>query len=370
MDSHTLQGSLILAGGLLLAGCGNSGASAGDPPAPASAASPMAQAPKAIEASADFNPRLLRRFLPVRARIDAEGRPASDELVALGRTLFYDKRLSKNRDLSCNSCHKLDAYGVDGEATSPGFGGQRGGRNSPTVYNSAGYFAQFWDGRASDVEAQAKGPILNPIEMAMPDEQSVVLRLKAIPGYVSAFQRAFPGESAPVTYDNVGRAIGAFERGLTTPSRWDSYLKGDKSALSPAEVDGLKLFTNVGCMVCHTGEFLGGNSYQRAGAVEPWPNQTDEGRAAVTKNAADRMMFKVPTLRNIAKTAPYFHDGSAKTLDVAVRMMGKHQLGLELEDGEVRSIVTWLGSLTGELPMSYIAVPTLPPDAGEVRGAP
>jgi cytochrome c peroxidase len=274
--------------------------------------------------------------------MDAAGGPASDELVALGRSLYFDKRLSRNRDVSCNSCHKLDAYGVDGEPTSPGDAGQRGGRNSPTVYNSAGFFAQFWDGRATDVEQQAKGPILNPIEMAMPNEKALVTRLQTIPGYVRAFERAFPKESTPITYDNVGRAIGAFERGLTTPSRWDAYLRGDKTALDAAELEGLKLFTNVGCMVCHTGELLGGNSYQRAGAVEPWPNQTDEGRAGVTKNAADRMMFKVPTLRNIAKTAPYFHDGSAKTLDVAVRMMGKHQLGLELEDGEVRSILSWL----------------------------
>jgi cytochrome c peroxidase len=198
--------------------------------------------------------------------------------------------------------------------------------------------------------------------MAMPSAEAVLARLKVIPGYVEAFSKAFPEQTAPLTYDNVGRAIGAFERGLSTPARWDDYLRGDKSALSAAEVEGLKVFTNVGCMVCHTGEFLGGNSYQRAGVVEPWPNQSDEGRQKITASTADKMMFKVPTLRNITKTAPYFHDGSAPTLPAAVRMMGTYQLGLDLSDAEVQSIVTWLESLTGKLPTSYIAEPTLPPD--------
>jgi cytochrome c peroxidase len=342
----------------VLSGCMNeTPADAGPKPevTPAPAAAPSLEAPaKAL------NPRLLRRFAPIRATIESPEHPLTAEKVALGRMLYFDKRLSKNQDLSCNTCHSLEAYGVDGEATSPGDGGQRGGRNSPTVYNAAGYFAQFWDGRAADVEQQAKGPILNPIEMAMPSSEAVVARLKSIAGYREAFSKAFPGVTDPITYDAVGDAIGAFERGLVTPARWDKYLRGDKNALHEGELEGLKIFTNVGCMVCHTGEFLGGTSYQRVGAVEPWPNQSDPGRARVTNNAADKMMFKVPTLRNIQKTAPYFHDGSAKTLDEAVRMMGKHQLGLELSDAEVTAIVAWLGALTGELPKEYIAPPSLP----------
>lgn len=329
------------------------------PSTPAAATSSAPDAP-AIAASKDFNPRLLRRFVPLRESLESPEHPLTEERISLGRMLYYDPRLSKNQDLSCNSCHKLDAYGVDGETTSAGEQGQRGGRNSPTVYHAAGYFTQFWDGRAADVEEQAKGPILNPIEMGMPSPAAVVARLKTIPGYHEAFSRAFPDKSDPITYDAVGIAIGAFERRLVTPSRWDKYLRGEKAALTDGELEGLKVFTNVGCMVCHTGEFLGGTSYQRVGAVEPWPNQADAGRASITKNDADRMMFKVPTLRNIAKTGPYFHDGSAKTLDQAVRMMGKHQLGLELSDGEIASIVTWLGSLTGELPTAYIAPPILP----------
>jgi cytochrome c peroxidase len=328
--------------------------------APAAAAANSAPTMANVDQSKGFNPRLLRRFTPVRKRIESEAHPASEAQIALGRQLYYDKRISANQNLACESCHRLEAYGVDGEATSEGGAGARGSRNSPTVYHSAGYFAQFWDGRAADVEEQAKGPILNPIEMGMPSAEAVESRLKGIPGYAAEFAKAFPDDKKPLNYDNVGRAIGAFERGLTTHSRWDDYLEGNNAALTADEVEGLKVFTNVGCMVCHTGEFLGGNSYQRVGAVEPWPNQADQGRAAVTKSAADRMMFKVPTLRNVEKTAPYFHDGSAKTLDEAVRMMGKHQLGLDLADTEVASIVKWLDSLTGQLPTAYIAPPELP----------
>jgi cytochrome c peroxidase len=167
-----------------------------------------------------------------------------------------------------------------------------------------------------------------------------------------------------VTFDNVGKALGAFERKLTTPSRWDDYLRGNQNALTGPEVEGLKVFTNVGCMVCHTGEFVGGAMYQKVGVVDPWPNQKDQGRFEVTKQEVDRMMFKVPTLRNVAKTAPYFHDGSVATLDAAVRTMGRHQLGLKLSDREVASIVAWLGSLTGKLPEDYIEEPALPPSSG------
>jgi cytochrome c peroxidase len=375
MQTLSLLRSLVLCcvGVPALAGCEN-GKAPEPTPSPSAAVPPstlaVPVATAGVDASKAFNPRLLRRFAPVRARIESAERPASAELISLGRKLYFEKRLSLNENLSCQSCHRLEAYGVDGEATSAGGAGQRGGRNTPTVYHSAGSFTQFWDGRASDVEEQAKGPILNPVEMGMPSGDAVVARLETIPGYAQEFAKAFPTDEQPLTYDNVGRAIGAFERGLTTRSRWDAFLEGNDKALSAEEVEGLKVFTNVGCMVCHTGEFLGGSSYQRVGAVEPWPNQADVGRGAVTKNAADRMMFKVPTLRNVAKTGPYFHDGSAKTLDDAVRMMGKHQLGLELGDSEIASIVTWLESLTGDLPTEYIAPPELPGQAAMARKDP
>ncbi|HXK18110.1 MAG TPA: cytochrome c peroxidase, partial [Polyangiaceae bacterium] len=315
-----------------------------------------------------INPRLLRRFEPLRGQIESSDNPLTLAKVELGRQLFFEKRLSGQQDLSCNSCHDLQHYGVDGQRTSAGAHGRLGSRNSPTVYNAAGFFAEFWDGRAGSVETQAVGPILNPIEMALPNGEYAVRLLKSMPEYVSAFANAFPGEPEPVTFSNVGRAIGAFERKLTTPARWDDYLRGNENALSDRELEGLKIFTNIGCMVCHTGEFVGGSMYQKVGVVEPWPNQKDQGRFETTKLDADRMMFKVPTLRNIAQTAPYFHDGSVPTLSLAVRTMGKHQLGLELADGEIAAIVAWLGSLTGELPQQYVTPPSLPPSSAATPG--
>jgi cytochrome c peroxidase len=250
---------------------------------------------------------------------------------------------------------------VDNLPTSPGHKGQKGNRNSPTVYNAAGHFVQFWDGRAPTVEEQAKGPILNPVEMAMPGEEHVLAVIKSIPQYVEAFAKAFPGEADPITYNNVGRAIGAFERTLTTPAPWDKYLTGDTKALSAKEKAGFNKFVEVGCMTCHTGPYVGGMMYQKAGLVQPWPSQTDQGRFDHTKNEADRMLFKVPSLRNVAKTGPYFHDGSVSDLGTAVKMMARHQLGRELSDDDVGLIVAWLGTLTGDLPTDKIAEPTAYP---------
>jgi cytochrome c peroxidase len=351
---------------LLLGACSSkssastSAEGAGAEPTPAAATAPAAAGKGEAQARREeVNPRLLRRFKPLRADF-VEPSATSKEQQDLGRMLFFDTRLSRDHDLSCNSCHSLDAYGVDGQPTSSGAKGQKGNRNSPSVYHAAGNFTNFWDGRAATVEEQAKGPILNPGEMAMPSPEAVVERLVAVPGYVQAFAKAFPDDPKPLTYDNVGRAIGAFERKLVTPSRWDEYLNGKEDALTAQEVAGLKIFTDVGCMTCHTGELVGGSMFQKVGVIQPWPNQQDRGRAHVTKTEADEMMFKVPPLRNVAKTAPYFHDGSAKTLQEAVRLMGRHQLGEELADADVEAVVAWLGSLTGELPGEYIKKPELP----------
>jgi cytochrome c peroxidase len=318
----------------------------------------------AAQVHPEFNPRLLRRFRPLRAVLARDGETPLAARVDLGRALYFDPRLSKSGLLSCNGCHPLERYGADGQVTSPGHEGKRGPRNSPTVYHAAGYFAQFWDGRAIDVERQAKTPILNPLEMAMKSGSQVEQVLQRISGYEPLFRNAFPNTKQAITFEHVGQALGAFERGLLTPSRWDRYLTGDKTALTAPEIDGLRIFTNVGCMVCHTGEFLGGSMFEKVGVVEPWPNQKDLGRYQVTNDERDRMVFKVPTLRNIEKTAPYFHDGSAATLSDAVRMMGRHQLGLELSDGEVVAIEVWLKTLTGPLPTDYIKPPTLPGAAG------
>jgi cytochrome c peroxidase len=332
------------------------------PGAPAAAAARVADIATRGE-SADLNPRLFRRFKPVRATIALANAPEpTGAQIDLGRMLFFDKRLSRDHDLSCNSCHALDHFGVDNEPTSIGAKGVRGRRNSPTVYNAAGHFTAFWDGRVTNVEEQAKMPILNPAEMAMPNEKAVVARLAHVPGYVTAFHAAFPGDPVPVSYDNLGRAIGAFERKLVTPSRWDKFVAGNRRALTTQEISGLKLFMDLGCMTCHTGEFLGGTMFQKVGVAAAWPNQEDQGRYEVTKLPSDRMLFKVPSLRNVAKTAPYFHDGSAKTLEEAVTFMARMQIGEELSGTDVTALVSWLGSLTGELPAKYIEPPQLPPD--------
>lgn len=312
----------------------------------------------------DFDVELLRRqaegifgVLPELAG-NADN-PVTVEKVTLGRMLYYDPRLSRSQDISCNSCHLLSKYGQDSEATSPGDRGQRGVRNSPTVYNAALQFAQFWDGRAKDVEEQAKGPVLNPIEMAMPSEEAVLVVLRSIPGYVDAFAKAFPASIEPITYDNMAKAIGVFERQLMTPSRFDAFMAGDTAALTPAEVKGLKTFVDTGCITCHMGPAVGGTMYQKMGLVKPYPTQ-DPGRFDVTGLEQDRGVFKVPMLRNIEKTGPYFSDGSIDTLESAVSIMAEYQLGKQLSAEENASIRTFLSVLTGEVDAAYVAKPALP----------
>ena len=292
--------------------------------------------------------------------MDSAANPITEEKVALGRMLYYDARLSKGQDVSCNSCNELSNYGVDNQPVSDGDQGQKDTRNSPTVYNAAGHFVQFWDGRAPTVEEQAKGPILNPVEMAMPSEKRALAVVYSMPEYVAAFQRAFPGEKHPVTFDNLAKAIGAFERKLVTVSRWDKFLGGDRAALSDAEKAGLNTFLDAGCQNCHNGVYMGGSMFQKLGLAKPWANTNDPGRFAVTKQEADRMVFKVPTLRNVEKTAPYFHDGSIATLEEAVRQMADHQLARTLTKEEAGSIASFLKALTGDLPTEYIKEPPLP----------
>ena len=289
----------------------------------------------------------------------SETNPVTAEKIVLGRMLYFDARLSKNHDVSCNSCHDLAAFGVDGEPTSPGHKGQRGNRNSPTVYNAALHVAQFWDGREPDVEAQAKGPVLNPVEMAMPSEEAVVAVLKSIPGYAPLFAAAFPDDEDPIDYDNMARAIGAFERPLITADRLDAFVSGQDAVLSDEDLAGLEEFIDVGCVTCHMGPTIGGGMYRKLGLVKPYATE-DPGRVEVTGNEADRFVFKVPSLRNIAMTWPYFHDGSIASLQEVIRLMAEHQLGIELSDEQVARIETFLGTLTGTVDPEYIAAPELP----------
>ena len=306
------------------------------------------------------DPAKLQAFKALPAVMESAGNPITDDKVNLGRMLYYDARISRGQDVSCNTCHALDKYGVDEEATSTGFKGQKGTRNSPTVYNAAGHFVQFWDGRAPTVEEQAKGPILNPVEMGMPDQKRVIRVLRSMPEYVQAFQKAFPGAKDPLTFDNVGQAIGAFERKLVTSARWDKFLGGDQTALTDQEKAGLNTFLDTGCQACHSGAFMGGSVFEKLGAVKPYPDTRDLGRFDVTNQEADKQVFKVPSLRNVEKTAPYFHDGSVKTLEEAVADMGNYQLGRSLSPAEVTSIISFLKTLTGDLPSEYIKEPALP----------
>lgn len=330
-------------------------------PAEQKQAESRAPAPPAAPAKPTFNINMVAAFKPALPKeFENKDDPITEEKITLGRMLYFDKRLSKSQELSCNSCHVLEKYGVDGEKTSLGHKGQRGSRNSPTVYNAAGHFAQFWDGRSPHVEHQATGPMMNPVEMALPDEAAAKKVLSSMPGYVAEFKKAFPDEKDPVSLKNAGRAMGAFERRLVTPSPWDKLLDGDEKALTDEQKEGFMTFLNNGCTACHMGTLLGGTSYQKVGAVVPWPNQVDQGRFEVTRNEADKMMFKAPSLRNITETAPYFHDGSVATLQEAVKMMGKHQLGRDISDADVKSIVTFLGALKGELPTEFIKEPELP----------
>ena len=302
---------------------------------------------------ADNADRLMRKagryFEPLPVEMPG-GENDTSERVALGKKLYFDTRLSINNTQSCSSCHLVEGgrAGVDNLPTSPGAEGKLGTRNSPTVLNAGWQFAQFWDGRASDLQDQAGQPILNPIEMGMPDEQSVIDKLAALEEYQQAFAKAFPDSASPLTYANLTEAIAAFERTLRTESRFDDFLQGNKTALSPQEQNGLSIFIRVNCVECHDGPLVGGGLYEKLGKYQAFQNTADQGRYEVTGDDEDRMVFKVAQLRNVAVTGPWFHDGSVTTLDDAVRSMAEMQLDQKLDDAEIKAIVAFLGSLTGK----------------------
>ncbi len=279
-------------------------------------------------------------------------------MAELGKKLYFDPRLSKSGFISCNSCHNLSMGGTDNLKTSIGDHWQEGPINAPTVLNSSLNLAQFWDGRAKDLKEQAGGPIANPGEMGFTHKLAVQV-LESIPAYQAEFKQVF-GKS-DIDIDKVTTAIAEFEKTLVTPnSRFDKWLKGDKKALSDDEVAGYNLFKDSGCTACHNGPAVGGNSYQKMGVVEPYKATSPaEGRVAVTKEDADRFKFKVPTLRNVEMTYPYFHDGEAQTLSEAVETMGRIQLGKKFNAKQNAQIVAFLKSLTGDQPS--FKLPILPP---------
>jgi len=295
--------------------------------------------------------------------------------IALGKLLFFDPRLSASEIISCNTCHNVGTGGVDAGPTSVGHGWAKGPRRAPTVYNAVFNVAQFWDGRAADLKAQAKGPVQASVEMnATPDH--VVKTLSSMPEYVQMFQKAFPGDAAPVSFDNFAKAVEAFEATLITPSSpLDQFLEGDAGALDAQQKAGLKLFMDKGCSACHNGVNIGGAAYFPFGVVEK-PGADilppgDKGRFNVTKTASDDYVFRAAPLRNVALRAPYFHSGQVWTLKDAVAVMGSAQLGAKLSDKDEDDIVAFLGSLTGQLPkIDYPVLPvrtatTPPPSLGK-----
>jgi len=305
-------------------------------------------------------------FEPLPKVMASADNPLSDVKVQLGKMLYYEPRLSKSGVISCNSCHNIATYGVDNMPTSIGHKWAIGDVNSPTTMNAAATVAQFWDGRAEDVEEQAKGPVLNPAEMGIPHEQFAVDRIASIPEYKELFKQAFAGQENPLTYDNMANAIGAFERTLVTPGRFDKFLEGDTTALTQVEKEGLNAFIERGCTSCHFGATVGGGQFDKFGIYKPYQELTgstklDEGRFEVTKNEADRFTFKVPVLRNVSRTYPYFHDGTVWSLKDATKIMGEAQLDEEIPEPELKALVAFLNSLTGEIPKDALQLPVLPP---------
>ncbi len=277
-------------------------------------------------------------------------------IAQLGKRLYFEEAISANGTLSCNSCHPIDNYGVDNLPVSPGFDGTLGTRNSPTTFNAWFHATQFWDGRSPDLTDQAKGPPLNPIEMGLSDPREVEDILASLPVYPEMFAAAFPGEENPITFDNFAAALAAFQETLATPAAFDAFLDGAAHALNDVQKEGLALFIEAACIVCHSGPGLGGNNMFRFGLVHgPYYEFTgsagrDRGVAEVTGSEADKYVFKTPGLRNVEMTAPYFHDGSIESLADATRIMAYTQLGRELDDDQIYKIVEFYRSLTGEIP--------------------
>ena len=314
----------------------------------------------------ELRDRALELFEPLPSTVPAVAdNEITPEKIDLGKALFFDPRLSASGVFSCNSCHNLATGGDDNLETSIGHGWQKGPRNAPTVLNAVFNEAQFWDGRAEDLKAQAKGPVQAGVEMANTPEQ-VEATLKSMPQYVEWFQGAFPDEADPVTFDNMAKAIEAFEATLLTPAPFDAYLNGNLAALSDEQKQGLAHFIDQGCAACHSGINVGGHGYYPFGLIEKPgaevlpPN--DKGRFAVTQTADDSYVFRASPLRNIAVTAPYFHSGKVWDLEQAVAIMGSSQLGEDLSDPEVKAITAFLRSLTGTLP--EVTYPILPPETG------
>jgi cytochrome c peroxidase len=320
----------------------------GAPPSPAPSAS-----------AAPYDITQLAAFAPLPASFDHPSNPPNEEKIALGRTLFFDARLSAGRDVSCATCHDPSKAGDDGKPVAVGTKGEKAKRNTPTIFGAAGAHAQGWAARASTVEEMIAVHATDAWSLGT-DEKRLVAFLGATPAYQAAFRKAFAAEKTPISMDTFAKAIGAWVRRLVTPSRWDKFLSGDTAALSDEEKRGLGAFMDAGCPACHAGKYVGGAQNQKLGVARPWPppGNEDPGRFEVTKQPADRGVFKVPSLRNVTKTAPYLHDGSVATLEEATRLMARHQAGRDVTEAQAKSIVVFLGALAGEPPKDLVTPPS------------
>jgi cytochrome c peroxidase len=302
---------------------------------------------------------------PLPASMPSEQNPITPEKVKLGKILFYEPRISVDGTVSCAKCHPIALYGADGLRKSVGHDCKENPRNDPTVFNAASQISAHWIGNRVSVEDQAKQSVIGPPAYGMPSYEAVEKILRSYKQYQALFRAAFPSESEPVTVDNFAKAVGAFERTMITPAPYDSFLTGTKNAMTVRQKKGLKTFMDQGCIGCHFSPYAGGQLYQKFGMFEPYQKYTksekvDEGRFVVTKNDSDRFVFKVPVLRNVAMTPPYFHDGSVDKLSDAVWIMGKIQLGKDLPKEQVEDIVAFLHALTGKIPQDVLTVPVLP----------
>ena len=307
-------------------------------------------------------------FQPLPKDMGSAEFPVTRERVELGRSLFFDPRMTIDANMSCSSCHQPAFYGTDALAKPTGVRQRPHPRHVPTNLNAGTSFVIHWRGDRTNLEDQVFQALTSPITSGQPDEKAVIDRLSGIPGYATLFKAAFPDEPQPMTLRNIAKAIGAYERTLVTPSPFDAYLAGNQEALLPAARTGLEKFINTGCVACHNGVGVGSGMYQKFGVVEDYWKATgsdpiDKGRFDVTKDPGDLYVFRVASLRNVAMTPPYFHDGSVATLPEAVKVMARVQLGVNLNDADTRDIVAFLESLTGELPANFATVPVLPSGA-------
>ena len=281
--------------------------------------------------------------------------PDRKAMIKLGKKLFFDKRLSRNKNVNCASCHKIEKFGVDNLRISPGDEGQTGVRNTPSVFNAHLQYAQFWSAHARTVEEQSAGPIFGSFEMRMPDTLTLVTRLGSDKELIELFREAFPNADTLITIETIKIAIGAFERTLQTPGKFDDYLKGDLNALTAAEKLGIKAFVDNGCIPCHSSTLVGGQMAQKFalyGYYWDYTNSSyiDKGRFEKTEDPGEKFVFKVPQLRNIGMTYPYFHDGSIDSLEEAIKIMGMSESNIQLKDEDVNNIAAFLRALTGNIP--------------------